>query len=153
MNGPRGASDGFSLLELVVVLAILTIAAGVVTPALYGVLTAGDGDASPPERVARVLGVARAAAVRTGTPTTVRIDGEWATFAIRSEVESDPPFRPLFPGAFAQARVVTKGAQDGRVEIRFEPDGAASGTPMRIEWAGRAQTLFVDPWTGGIHVD
>ncbi|PYO71894.1 MAG: type II secretion system protein GspH [Gemmatimonadetes bacterium] len=90
----RGAtSQGYTLLELIVVLLILGAAAAVVAPSLFAGLVRSPLDGAA-ERAAALLQDARAAAVRSGSPVSVDLSTDGRE--LRSPTDTlllEPPLR------------------------------------------------------------
>lgn len=115
--------QGFTLLEMLVTLAIMALVAGIGFPVLSGAIAAralgdGAGDA------VAALGAARARARAQGVAATV------------------------LPGAVAMPPAV---AVDWPAHgITFWPDGSASGGAVVVRDARGARRIVVDPGTGRI---
>jgi general secretion pathway protein H len=142
-----GLVRGYSLMELVVVLAILAVAVAVVAPAV--------GRTADDVKIRGEL-AALAAFLRTGREQAV---------ARRQalEVSLDPEARVLLlrrPGREGEARVEASRAVSSllRVEadpamprLTFLPHGMSSGARFTIEAPGpRAYVISVDPLTGRV---
>jgi type IV pilus assembly protein PilE len=124
----RTASPGFTLLELVVVMAILGIVALVAVPAFNGAAPASPRDRAA-LHVARALESARAAAVRTGAVARARIvEGGTAV--------EGPGWRvTLEPGTRIEAVA-------GVTEVAFYPTGLASGARWRLRAPGATPAVI-----------
>ncbi len=140
---------GFTLVELLVVLAIITIIVGVVGPRLATVLDRLD-TTDPPERLAVLLGAARAEAARSGA--TVRFELNPANGAYVTP-------RRAGAGAGARDSMLASGVipswesrHSNASAVHFYPTGMA--TPGRWVWAGRGESavILVDPWDGAISI-
>lgn len=118
-NLERRATRGFTLFELIVVLALVALAAGVVTPAVVGGLAA-----------ARERGVlADVRVVLEGMPVRAYQSG--------SGLEID---------AVALRRLVPELPDDWRLEVerplRYAPNGVAAGGAVRLLIPGRDTTTW-----------
>jgi prepilin-type N-terminal cleavage/methylation domain-containing protein len=132
---------GFTLLELLVVVAVLGLLAGL---AGYSV-QAPKARAAQAEagRMQTLLAGARARAIQSGVASQVvwgpgAADGAdpARTFVLPPSVEA--AWRPALPGP--------SGAQ----AIRFFPDGSATPGDLELTVAGAALRLRIDPW-GRVH--
>ena len=129
---PPGAAQGYTLLELIVVLLILGAAAAVVAPSLVSRLVRSRLDEAA-ERAAALLQEARAAAVRSGRPVAVElsIDGR----ELRSPTDTlrlEPPLR-----------IVASGSERAVV---FYPTGLAAGARwiVRMSEGGQEHTAVIE---------
>lgn len=138
---------GFTLMELVIVLAILAITAAVVAP---GVARTADGVRARAEvgAVAAFLRSAREHAVVRQQALEVRVDDEAHTLVMRrtgqageAGVQAARPISPLL-------RIVA----DPPAAVTFLPHGMATGARFAIATPGpRAYVITVDPLTGRVH--
>lgn len=135
----RRASPGFTLLELVVVLAILGIVALVAVPAFTGAVPTSPRDRGALQ-VARVLESARAAAGRTGAVARARIvEGGTAVEGPAGRVALEP-----------ETRIE---AAAGDLEVVFYPTGFASGARWRLRAPGATPAVIeVSVLEGAIRV-
>jgi prepilin-type N-terminal cleavage/methylation domain-containing protein len=141
----RGAAAGFTLIELVVVLAIIGLAATVVAPAFRRL----DRDARTTTDAISTLyaGASRAASVRR-VPVTVAIEtasGHFTTLTdpapgvARDTIESGT--LPLASGA----RLT--GGREGWALVSFDSQGGARGSILGIIQEHESYEIQVDPWT------
>jgi prepilin-type N-terminal cleavage/methylation domain-containing protein len=135
---------GFSLLELVTVLLILGVVAGVTVPRL-----SRDAEISPVEEaasnLATLLRVAHRSALESAGHVTVRlVKGAWTiTRASADSVTALDSGLLLFPSG------VTMPGDSAGVSFRFFPSGGAQGdTVYALSGDGSAVAIFVDRWTG-----
>lgn len=139
--------NGFTLLELLLVLVILSIAMAVVGPAIGNRLKSGD-----PRRTIRqvraTVELLRLRAIQGGKEEVLVVaphqNAYWSERDGR--IVSLPP-----EGGALSARGGWLRA-DGEVEFRFYPDGTNSGGEVRVEQrrgvAVRAYVLSLDPLLG-----
>jgi prepilin-type N-terminal cleavage/methylation domain-containing protein len=121
-------SQGFSLLELVVVLAILGIVAVVAVPAFTGAAVATPRERAASE-VSRALESARAAAARSGAIAHARIVDEGTA------IEGPRGRTQLEPGTRIEA-------EPGETEVVFYPNGLASGARWLVRAAGEPPVMI-----------
>jgi len=138
---------GFTLVEILVVLAILGITAAAVVPALARATSEDDVT-----RAARALEQVAAAARRTALEraradvvTLVPESGRyWVHLSDGTTIDS---------GAIALDQGTRLRSAVPRPQLRFGPLGTADGDTLLLLGAGGAQALVVDRWTGGIRVE
>jgi prepilin-type N-terminal cleavage/methylation domain-containing protein len=137
---------GVTLLELAVVLAILGLAAAIVTPAIARPHEDEQALAAAP--LIDVLRVARLAASDSGRRVLVMIDPQ----RLRYVVELDGADVPLWTGTLTlpTGAALTTDALTAR--FFFDPSGLALGSDS-VSLSGhtgdaRAILITVDPWTG-----
>lgn len=147
MTGRR--ASGFTLIELVVVLAIVGIVASVVAPAIrrVGAADPSDGAAS----LASALAKTGALAVRRGAPATLQLElatGAYAIVGAAARGGGDT----VITGAvrLGDARLV--GGRDGWATVTFDAVGRARGDRLAIEQGDRRSTIAADAWTGQVDV-
>jgi prepilin-type N-terminal cleavage/methylation domain-containing protein len=128
LSGPRERRTGFTLVEIVVVLVLLGLAATLVAPAL---LFPPDG---PAPSLAEVIRQGREAAVARGTPLLLQVDGDnhWALLS----PAGDTPV-PL-------ARGVLDDTTRAVFTIRLTPTGLCAPVPQG------GSRVAVDPLDCGI---
>ncbi|GJG85044.1 hypothetical protein tb265_02250 [Gemmatimonadetes bacterium T265] len=137
---PRG---GFTLWELVVVLALLAVTLGVVVPAYVRFGAAGT---RPVDALAATLRAARETAIRTGTTVTLVLDP--ATGAYRVDTAGVTGAATLRTDTLDADARGTIDADSARLRWTFRPTGAALADPVRLRAPGGARVLVVDAWNG-----
>lgn len=142
---PSASEGGFTLLELLVVLAILAFAALIALPRMGGGLPGAELDAGA-RQIAAALNEARALAVARNKTIRFALDGNQRRFTVGDSREASLPEKlgiTLITGA-----IDVTGQASGA--IRFFPDGSSTGG--RIELSGRAgkRSVEVDWLTGRI---
>ena len=133
---------GFTLIELSVTLLLLALAAAVVAPSVVSgvdTLRARTEAAG----IATMLRTAREQAVTHNRPYEVRVRSEDSIVELRAG-DAVPATRRLAAGVR-----ITADPPSARV-ITFLPQGSSSGTRLRVELAGRAWMVTVDPLTGRV---
>jgi len=132
------ARRGVTLIELVVVMALIAIIAGVTAPAL----TALDRrDANATEVVVGLLRKARATAIERGVAVTMTIDPSAARYWLDVPDTTDVIVLPA--GA-------SLTASSARVHVRFAPDGGVAADPLFVRQGDRAIPITFDPWSGEV---
>lgn len=155
---------GFSLLELVVVLAVLALSAGVVVPRLAAGVTTTPAEAVV-EDVTEVVRSARRWALARGTEAEVRLDpesGRWRIDILGSGTptpdspwtEAERPWEPeTIEGRIPIPPDVRVQSRLERVVFRFRESGSAHGDAVTVVGDGRTVRIEVEPWTGAIRVE
>lgn len=123
---PAADAQGFTLMEMLVVLGITALIAGLGFPAVQQAL-ASSRHRLALAQVETALTEARADAVRTGVPTSYR-----PPVATESAWRGAPA--PRFPLP--------------RPNVRFFPDGSATGGEVELDEAGKRTIWRVDPVDG-----
>ena len=133
----RGATAGFSLLELMMVLLLLGLIAGISTPAIGRFLDNLEfrrqvGDISAVLRYARLSAVAKGEKVRVSIPPE-----ENQALRLAGGVEE------VRPGLFTEeGQLVMDPA-----EIVFYPEGRATPGILTFSMGNRRQSIIMDPLT------
>jgi general secretion pathway protein H len=147
-NRNSNRASGVSLLELLVVLAILALAAGMVLPTFgNGVPTSELRSAA--RQLAAGLRVARSEAVAQKRETFLTVDLEGRRFKIDRQVREYPlPSRIGLKLFTAQNDIVNEkvGA------IRFFPDGGSNGGRITVAAGERKYEVDVDWLTGRVAI-
>jgi type II secretion system protein H len=140
---------GFSLVEMLVVLAILALSTAVLAPGLSGRQT----QLSPSDKareLGRLLVSTRNAVLADGRPRSVYI-----AFGQMRASTKEPP-RPEVSLAGFTLRASVAGElldQRGELEIPFQADGSSTGVEIEMRAAGGASSRVSLHWlTGRVHV-
>jgi type IV fimbrial biogenesis protein FimT len=142
----RGRSRGVTLVEQVMVVAILAVLAGIASPSLAGFVRRARVQSAQMDFL-EALGYARGQAVLRRTrvlfcPTLDQVhcreesrwDGGWLV-GIDSDRDNQPDATPLRVGAaHAQLRILSSEA---RRHVTFLPDGSASGSNLTLLFCNR----------------
>ena len=138
---------GFTLAEIVVVLALLGIMAAVAVPA-FTRLDAEDDATRGAADVVRVLHAARRMALERAVTATVLVDPTnrhyWVSLG-DSTGQADS-------GTLDLARGVTLLGPVPRARFVFQPNGAVVGDSLFLRGPARTAVVTVDRWTGDVHV-
>ncbi|HYH83188.1 MAG TPA: GspH/FimT family pseudopilin [Longimicrobium sp.] len=147
---PRSAAgrvrSGFTLVELLVVLAMLAIAAAVAVPALRPPAERSAGAAA--DSLLHVLARARADAAARGTTVGVEVragDGGFSVIADGDDGGRDTLRAGSLPLP-AGGRVI--GGRDGEARASFDAAGRARADRMAVTDEGGRIEIIVDPWSG-----
>ena len=146
---PRRAISGVTLLELLIVLAIMAILAAVVLPLLGGSGVSTAELKSAARQVAAGLRVARSEALATRQETRVVLDLEQRTFRIDRDAHVHTLPKPIDVKLFtAQSDLVNErvGA------IRFFPDGGSNGGRVTVAAGPRKYDIDIDWLTGRVAI-
>lgn len=145
--GPRDGQGGFTLLEMMVVLAILGLAVGLILA--HGPMRSRSLQTrSVAADVARILRGARGEAIASNRPVEVVFD--LAAHGLRV---NGGPLRKLPPQV--SLSVVASGGQTlgGRLAgFRFQPDGSATGGRVKLAEGGLRLQVGVNWLTGRVYV-
>jgi general secretion pathway protein H len=145
----RRASGGYTLIEVVMVMAVLAVASAVLAPAV-GRTVDGVKVRTEVAGIASFLRWAREQAVTRGESHEVALDPETRALLFRRAggesvggVETRRQLSPLLNVALAPGRLPQR--------ITFMPQGRSSGGSLRIEAVGpRVYLVTVDPLTGRV---
>lgn len=144
-----GARRGFSLIELVVVLSILGVAAAVVVPAFTGFV--GGGAEEAVRELVSAYRTARDAAVRRGVPATVTIELSTGNYWAVSEPLSGGHPDTLRVGALPLGQGTRLlGGRQGWAVTAFDPLARARGVPVFISDGEKVYEVEVDARTAEI---
>jgi general secretion pathway protein H len=133
--------EGFSLLEILVVLAVIAVLAAVVPPLMTGALTRMRAEGAAGD-VQVALADARAQALREGRQIRVVFDER-----SRSWQATGGPWRKAPDGVTVSA---PERDADGVPAIVFYPDGTSSGGQVVVASANQAWSMVVEVLTGQV---
>ena len=136
-DGQTGASDGFTLVELIVVLVITAIVAAVALPSLASASTTRR--AMGANQMVRDLGYARERAISTGTRTWVVLSTGTNSYSILQE-------NPSSPGR-AGAIAITDPTNSGRTYVQYFGIGEFVGVSLQSVSIGTGSEAGFD-WIG-----
>jgi prepilin-type N-terminal cleavage/methylation domain-containing protein len=164
--GKSSDSNGFTLLELAIVLLLLTVVLGLVLPEASSLLTDSDLRTSS-RRVAGAVAEARNEAMLGGRIWELTIDLEANTFWIApvgdgeeagtsAQAGKPEPKRRTLAGE-VRFLDVQKGQDQsqntGRVGIRFHPKGLAEPAAIHLgDQSNRVQTLGIKPFSARLSI-
>lgn len=146
-RGRRVASAGFTLLEMIIVLAVLGLVLGIVVsrgPMRSHALEVRAVVAD----VTRALRQARGAAIAGGAPVLVVVNGERRSVTIGG---GKPMVLPAGLSVSASAGLGGR-AVERPVELRFRPDGSSSGGGILLGDGQRRMLVAIDWLTGRVSV-
>lgn len=139
---------GFTLLELLVVLAIATLLLAVTPPLLTAAIPAVETKAGA-RRITSALRLAREEAIRSGREAAFVLDVEAHTFRI------DGPYRParLPAGLELELMAAEREMQSETVGgVRFFPDGSSTGGRVIVKRGDSGWQIGVSWLTGRVEL-
>lgn len=136
----KAGCRGFTLLELLVVLAVISLLAGVSLPYLrFG----GIDARTAAQDLSASLAMARSRAMATHRPAVLVIDAGAGRFGLDGALDHD------IPKGLALSWTVPPGQADGkRASIAFFPDGGSTGGRLVVSGRGRDAAIEID-WLAG----
>jgi general secretion pathway protein H len=155
---PNG-SRGFSLLELVIVLLIISLLALLVTPRLTKTISHMEVK-SAAKKISAILRYCRSDAINKNRIVQVNFDTESNLISVMSadEGEENPIMRNsyLLPKVIRMEKIEAGKTilENALPSFEFYPNGGANGGTAVVRGGeGRAYTLQVDFLTGGVKVE
>lgn len=149
---PRGTGSGFTLLELLIVLAVMTLALAMVPPLLssVGLTTELRGSA---RQLAAAMRVARSRAATKQQEAVVTVDLEQRRFTVSG---SEGSGRALPDDEEVTLRLYTARSElidDAVGQIRFFPDGTSTGGYVALADERVEYRVSIDWLTGHVAVE
>ena len=137
------AARGFTLLELIVVMLIIGLAAGLAAPSIARSMDAVKVRAQIAS-FAALLRHAREQAITSGRQHSVVIDSQAAQIRLIAG-DDEVKRKRAFPAGWA-----FEGTATQNLTVRFEPQGSSSGAEFRIVAAATVYQVTVDSMTGRV---
>ena len=136
----NAVSRGFTLLELLVVLAVISLVAAVSLPYLrFG----GIDARTAAQDLSAELGLARARALATRHPANLVIDANARRFGLEGALDHDIPKGLTLTWTLPSGQV-----EGGRGAITFFPDGGSTGGRLLLSGRGKDAAIEID-WLAG----
>ena len=148
LRSAQGDSHGYTLVEIVVVLAIMAVVTAMVLPAMLDRPTSAALRSA--DEVAGIVRAARRAALERAVPVIVSLAP--ATHAYQVATETDDSSIVLAEGVLALSPGVRLGATGPAVRIRFDRGGIATPDSVALFDDGGSVMVTVDRWTGEVDV-
>ncbi|MBI1847999.1 MAG: GspH/FimT family protein [Candidatus Rokubacteria bacterium] len=145
VTAARSGPAGFTLIELVVTLLVLALAAAVVAPAVGRSMETIRARAQV-AGFAALLRHSREQAVSTHRRYTVVVDPGARSVSVLADDEVRE-VRPL------PASLVVEASPPPALSVRFEPQGVSSGGDFRLTSGRIAYRVTIDPLTSRVRTD
>ena len=145
-----GRRGGFTLIEMIVVVIVIAVTAGLTAPAMMR-MAGVEADVRGTAPLAALLRSARRQAVESGSVVRVIIDPKDARY--RADTTGPRGAGLLSEGELTLDPGVTLESDSIRVRFTFRPDGSVFGDTLTVHGRWTSSRVSVDRWTGAIHVD
>jgi prepilin-type N-terminal cleavage/methylation domain-containing protein len=145
------ARAAFTLMEMLVVIAILGVVAGVTAPAIRALRATDPLQAATSEATTLIVR-ARRTAMERAIPVRVTIDPLTRRYSVRGLVYGAPPESVTTDSLHVAAEVQMDVPAGRRLVMVFSPTGEVRGDTLVIRWRGQVSAVSADPWTGDAHV-
>lgn len=147
----RRARAGFTLWELVIVLVVLAVAAGLAVPAFARLGARADDPADGAEALQTLLRTARRVAVERGVTVTVTVDPASGRYAADSAGAGGAA--PFAEGVLPLGGPGAVRSGHPRLRYTFRPTGAALADPVALRDGAGEALVVVDAWGGEARVE
>jgi general secretion pathway protein H len=147
----RRNSVGFTLVELLVVLAMIALLVALVRP-LYSAAVPGARVRTEILDLAVSLRQSRNRAISSGKVIAVEFDTEHARYAIGPDITELPASTRLFAVQRGMNPVQLIATDDPIVRLEFHPDGSSTGASVELRNTSASWQLDVDWLTGRVRV-
>jgi prepilin-type N-terminal cleavage/methylation domain-containing protein len=140
-----GGKGGFTLIELVVVLAIIGLAASVVAPAFRRL---GQDAHTTADALTATYAAARRAATERGVAVTLVVETATGQFLGMTDPAAGLTRDTVASGALplaAGARL--EGGHEGWATVTFDAFGRGRGDPITLIQGEQHHDIRIDPWT------
>jgi type II secretion system protein H len=143
------AQPGFTLIELIVVMAILALATALTMPRLGPQLTTAKMR-SAATSLASLVGMARYLSVATGHSLEIVLSLEDANLLLRQTGTTTAMASRHFDDGIGifWVRVQGNAVRSGNARIVFHPDGTATDAAVSLRGKGQRLLLTLDPASG-----
>jgi type II secretion system protein H len=141
----RRQAAGFTLIEMLVVLAILALAVGIGLPSLANLVPQQRLNGTA-EALSAELGLLRAEALRTGRFTALVFDPAGNVF-----LSSRSGATPLSVASLRVSVEIDSTSRAAPGEIRFLPSGGSTGGRIRLTGPSGSRLFDISRVTGSVH--
>lgn len=138
---------GFSLVELIVVLALLGVMAGAVAPAVTRTLIRSPGEQLVAS-IADTLRAVRREALRRGQPASLTVEPQTGRFWIA--LERPPRADSVREGKWTLPPATTLLHHRDRAQMRFAPAGVLRADSLVVRSDASVGIIAVDQWSGAV---
>lgn len=145
--GEPGRCDGYTLLELLIVLAMIALLVSALPVSLSNVKRTADVRVAS-DSLVTALRIARERAIERNVVVSLRVNDSARTF----EILPSGPLRSYARTARISIVQPVTDQPDSPV-VLFYPDGSSPGADFRITAGGRARAVTITPVIGRIRVE
>ncbi len=158
MTPTSAGNRGFTLLELMIVLAILAMGSMLVIPSLTGMNARTFG--AQVREASALLNYARRTAVVTGQPVTASFQiaptegaDETDSASARSRLDRDGVWTSRGVGVTYRDSTNQLVDVDELIDITFFPEGGSTGGELILAIDDREASIFIDPFSGKVKTE
>lgn len=142
-------SRGFTLLELLVVLAIMGLLLGLASPRFHNIVPGFELQSSARE-LAAALRETRGQALERGDPAVLVLDLAGRRYGLGGGSQSKELPRDIVLEAMTAAEDISEETR--RARFRFFPDGSATGGRITLSRGERQYRIDIDWLTGRVEI-